>query len=74
VDRNLALLLWDALLADRQPESAAAAADAEEFFTSRGASAFVRRYRESFVRADSASPGVRGEPGAVPAEGHLDRV
>ena len=45
MDRRLAALLWGALLAKRQPEAAAAASEADEFFAERDARGFVERYR-----------------------------
>jgi tetratricopeptide (TPR) repeat protein len=75
MDHHLAGLLWGALLADEQAEAATAASEAEEFFSTRGAASFVRAYRDTFVRRESATNEARGEE-ATPAraEGHLDRV
>jgi class 3 adenylate cyclase/tetratricopeptide (TPR) repeat protein len=79
MDRHLVGLLWGALLADQQPEAAAAASEAEEFFSSRGASSFVRAYREAFVRREPGAESATTEASAeqvtpARAEGHLDRV
>jgi class 3 adenylate cyclase len=72
-DRHLAFLLWGSLLADRQAEAAAAAREAEEFFTSRGASVLVQRYRDAFIRADR-EPAPRATSEVASAEGYRERV
>jgi hypothetical protein len=60
---NLTRLLWGSLAADREPAAAAGSDEAESFFAQRGAHAFVRQFRESFVRAE-ASPGAKREAAA----------
>ena len=64
---NLAGLLWGSLASDRQPEAAAAADEAEQFFAERGAHGFVRQFRQSFVRA--GEPPAASEGADAPAAG-----
>jgi tetratricopeptide (TPR) repeat protein len=58
---SLTGLLWDALAGSRDPDAAEAGRQAVAFFEERGAMAFVERYREAFVRAQTLEPSSAGE-------------